>query len=186
MAYLFPMYDSPLMGSKHVGNFDPVVAKTGLPPGLWIKHLLLWWWAVLDSSEPEIHEKQHCLDNQEDQAQKMMLEYQARKEGEERLRRQKEDKDVQMKGIISRLMAVEDELKKDHSEMQAAVDSKQKIIEAQEKRIVSLDAANARLMRALSQLKERYSMLSRNGISPTNPTKLQITEDGEFRNNSNC
>ncbi|KAG5834501.1 hypothetical protein ANANG_G00262180 [Anguilla anguilla] len=41
-----------------------------------------------------------------------------------------------------------------------------------------LDAANARLMSALTQLKERYSMQTRNGISPTNPTKLQITENG--------
>ncbi|OCT65341.1 hypothetical protein XELAEV_18041581mg [Xenopus laevis] len=87
---------------------------------------------------------------------------------------------------LEELMSVEEELKKDHSEMQAAVDSKQKIIDAQEKRIASLDAANARLMSALTQLKERYSMQTRNGISPTNPTKLQITENGEFRNSSNC
>ncbi|XP_077162891.1 disabled homolog 2-interacting protein isoform X3 [Paroedura picta] len=124
---------------------------------------------------------------QEETTQKLMLEYQARlEESEERLRRQQEDKEIQMKGIISRLMSVEEELKKDHAEMQAAVDSKQKIIDAQEKRIASLDAANARLMSALTQLKERYSMQTRNGISPTNPTKLQITENGEFRNSSNC
>ncbi|XP_048414414.1 disabled homolog 2-interacting protein-like isoform X1 [Stegostoma tigrinum] len=141
----------------------------------------------LRASNRKLEEYEVHLKNQEEHAQKMMLEYQARlEEGEERLRRQQDDKEVQMKGIISRLMAVEDELKKDHAEMQAAVDSKQKIIEAQEKRIVSLDAANARLMSALSQLKERYSMQSRNGISPTNPTKLQITENGEFRNSSNC
>uniref|UniRef100_A0A8I6GLM2 DAB2 interacting protein n=1 Tax=Rattus norvegicus TaxID=10116 RepID=A0A8I6GLM2_RAT len=138
-------------------------------------------------STKKLEEYETLFKCQEETTQKLVLEYQARlEEGEERLRRQQEDKDVQMKGIISRLMSVEEELKKDHAEMQAAVDSKQKIIDAQEKRIASLDAANARLMSALTQLKERYSMRARNGVSPTNPTKLQITENGEFRNSSNC
>ncbi|XP_038601938.1 disabled homolog 2-interacting protein isoform X3 [Tachyglossus aculeatus] len=138
-------------------------------------------------SNKKLEEYESRFKCQEETTQKLMLEYQARlEEGEERLRRQQEDKEIQMKGIISRLMSVEEELKKDHAEMQAAVDSKQKIIDAQEKRIASLDAANARLMSALSQLKERYSMQTRNGLSPTNPTKLQITENGEFRNSSNC
>uniref|UniRef100_A0A8B9HXR7 RAS protein activator like 2 n=1 Tax=Astyanax mexicanus TaxID=7994 RepID=A0A8B9HXR7_ASTMX len=54
-----------------------------------------------------------------------------------------------------------------------------------EKRISSLDAANARLMSALTQVKERYSVHNiRNGLSPTNPTKLSITENGEFKNSS--
>lgn len=111
-------------------------------------------------------------------------------------------------------MAVEEELKKDHSDMQAVVDSKQKIIETQvpvspssctclcftchltclvhlsafqEKRIASLDAANTRLMAALTQLKERYGVTSqRNGLSPSNTSSLQITENGEFRNSGNC
>ncbi|XP_024618093.1 disabled homolog 2-interacting protein isoform X5 [Neophocaena asiaeorientalis asiaeorientalis] len=138
-------------------------------------------------STKKLEEYETLFKCQEETTQKLVLEYQARlEEGEERLRRQQEDKDIQMKGIISRLMSVEEELKKDHAEMQAAVDSKQKIIDAQEKRIASLDAANARLMSALTQLKERYSMQARNGISPTNPTKLQITENGEFRNSSSC
>ncbi|XP_051892925.1 LOW QUALITY PROTEIN: DAB2 interacting protein b [Pristis pectinata] len=141
----------------------------------------------LRASNRKLEEYEVHLKNQEEKHKEMMLEYQARlEEGEERLRRQAGGQGCADEGIISRLMAVEDELKKDHAEMQAAVDSKQKIIEAQEKRIVSLDAANARLMSALTQLKERYSMQSRNGISPTNPTKLQITENGEFRNSSNC
>ncbi|KAM8828768.1 disabled homolog 2-interacting protein-like isoform 4-T4 [Spinachia spinachia] len=141
----------------------------------------------LRSSVQKLEEYESRLKGQDEQAQKVLMEYQARlEESEERLRRQQDDKDLQMKGIISRLMSVEEELKKDHSDMQAVVDSKQKIIDAQEKRIASLDAANARLMSALTQLKERYSMQTRNGISPTNPTKLQITENGEFRNSSNC
>ncbi|KAM4720330.1 DAB2 interacting protein b isoform 1-T1 [Anableps anableps] len=141
----------------------------------------------LRASVQKLEEYEARLKGQDEQAQKVLLEYQARlEESEDRLRRQQDDKDLQMKSIISRLMSVEEELKKDHSDMQAVVDSKQKIIDAQEKRIASLDAANARLMSALSQLKERYSMQTRNGISPTNPTKLQITENGEFRNSSNC
>ncbi|XP_076140086.1 DAB2 interacting protein b isoform X2 [Alosa pseudoharengus] len=141
----------------------------------------------LRSSLQKLDEAEQRLKEQEEQAQKMLLQYQSRlHESEDRLRRQQDDKDLQMKGIISRLMSVEEELKKDHSDMQAVIDSKQKIIDAQEKRIASLDAANARLMSALTQLKERYSMQTRNGISPTNPTKLQITENGEFRNSSNC
>uniref|UniRef100_A0A3B3C2W9 DAB2 interacting protein b n=1 Tax=Oryzias melastigma TaxID=30732 RepID=A0A3B3C2W9_ORYME len=141
----------------------------------------------LRASVQKLEEYEARLKGQDEQAQKVLMEYQARlEESEERLRRQQDDKDLQMKSIISRLMSVEEELKKDHSDMQAVVDSKQKIIDAQEKRIASLDAANARLMSALAQLKERYSMQTRNGISPTNPTKLQITENGEFRNSSNC
>ncbi|XP_056288577.1 LOW QUALITY PROTEIN: DAB2 interacting protein b [Pseudoliparis swirei] len=141
----------------------------------------------LRASVQKLEEYESRLKGQDEQAQKVLMEYQARlEESEERLRRQQDDKDLQMKGIISRLMSVEEELKKDHSDMQAVVDSKQKIIDAQEKRIASLDAANARLMSALTQLKERYSLQTRNGISPTNPTKLQITENGEFRNSSNC
>ncbi|CAB1326190.1 unnamed protein product [Coregonus sp. 'balchen'] len=133
-----------------------------------------------------LEEYERRLLAQEQQMQKLLMEYKARLEdSEERLRRQQEEKDNQMKSIICRLIAVEEELKRDHSEMQAVIDAKQKIIDAQEKRISSLDAANSRLMSALTQVKERYSMQNlRNGLSPTNPTKLSITENGEFKNSS--
>ncbi|XP_062271275.1 ras GTPase-activating protein nGAP-like [Scomber scombrus] len=134
-----------------------------------------------------LEEYERRLLAQEQQMQKLLLEYKNRLEdSEERLRRQQEEKDSQMKSIICRLMAVEDELKRDHAEMQAVIEAKQKIIDAQEKRIDSLDAANSRLMVALTQVKERYSVTPnlRNGLSPTNPTKLSITENGEFKNSS--
>ncbi|XP_077570431.1 disabled homolog 2-interacting protein-like [Stigmatopora nigra] len=125
---------------------------------------------------------------QDQQNQRLLQEYQARLEDtESRLRRLQDDKDLQMNSIISRLMAVEEELKKDHSDMQAVVDSKQKIIETQEKRLAHLDATNGRLMAALAQLKERYGVpQQRNGLSPSNTSTLQITENGEFRNSGNC
>ncbi|XP_040911612.1 ras GTPase-activating protein nGAP isoform X4 [Toxotes jaculatrix] len=133
-----------------------------------------------------LEEYERRLLAQEQQMQKLLLEYKNRLEdSEERLRRQQEEKDSQMKGIICRLMAVEEELKRDHAEMQAVIEAKQKIIDAQEKRIGSLDAANSRLMVALTQVKERYSAPNlHNGLSPTNPTKLSITENGEFKNSS--
>ncbi|XP_069578930.1 ras GTPase-activating protein nGAP isoform X2 [Brachyistius frenatus] len=133
-----------------------------------------------------LEEYERRLLAQEQQMQKLLLEYKNRLEdSEERLRRQQEEKDGQMKSIICRLMAVEEELKRDHAEMQAVIEAKQKIIDAQEKRIGSLDAANSRLMLALTQVKERYSAPNlRNGLSPSNPTKLSITENGEFKNSS--
>ncbi|XP_069087652.1 ras GTPase-activating protein nGAP isoform X3 [Pleurodeles waltl] len=139
----------------------------------------------LKVSSRRLEEYERRLLVQEQQMQKLLMEYKSRLEdSEERLRRQQEEKDSQMKSIISRLMAVEEELKKDHAEMQAVIDAKEKIIDAQEKRIVSLDSANTRLMSALTQVKERYSVQVRNGVSPTNPTKLSITENGEFKNSS--
>uniref|UniRef100_A0A8C6PGC9 RAS protein activator like 2 n=1 Tax=Nothobranchius furzeri TaxID=105023 RepID=A0A8C6PGC9_NOTFU len=140
----------------------------------------------LRMSGRRLEEYERRLLVQEQQMQKLLLEYKNRLEdSEERLRRQQEEKDSQMKSIICRLMAVEEELKRDHAEMQAVIEAKQKIIDAQEKRIGSLDAANSRLMAALTQVKERYSAPNiRNGLQPNNPTKLSITENGEFKNSS--
>ncbi|KAL0193298.1 hypothetical protein M9458_011594, partial [Cirrhinus mrigala] len=56
----------------------------------------------LRMSVQRLEEYEARIKGQEEQAQKMLLEYQARlDESEERLRRQQEDKDLQMKGIIS-------------------------------------------------------------------------------------
>ncbi|XP_075792985.1 ras GTPase-activating protein nGAP isoform X5 [Pelodiscus sinensis] len=86
----------------------------------------------LKVSSRRLEEYERRLLVQEQQMQKLLMEYKTRLEdSEDRLRRQQEEKDSQMKSIISRLMAVEEELKKDHAEMQAVIDAKQKIIDAQ-------------------------------------------------------
>ncbi|XP_055084614.1 ras GTPase-activating protein nGAP isoform X2 [Periophthalmus magnuspinnatus] len=120
---------------------------------------------------------------QEQHMHTVLSEYQSRlEESQEQLRRQTQEKDGQMKSVMCRLMAVEEELRRDHAEMQAVIEAKQKIIDAQEKRILSLDAANSRLISALTQVKERYATANlRNGLSPTSPSKLSITESGEFK-----
>ncbi len=57
----------------------------------------------LRMSVQRLEEYEARFKGQEEQAQKMLLEYQARlDESEDRLRRQQDDKDLQMKGIISR------------------------------------------------------------------------------------
>lgn len=114
----------------------------------------------LKVSSRRLEEYERRLLVQEQQMQKLLMEYKSRLEdSEERLRRQQEEKDSQMKSVISRwgsdkelsplhirvcgtrltslmfspsrLIAVEEELKKDHAEMQAVIDAKQKIIDAQ-------------------------------------------------------
>ncbi|CAL1580637.1 unnamed protein product [Knipowitschia caucasica] len=133
-----------------------------------------------------LEEYERRLVAQERQMHTVLSEYQTRlEESQEQLQRQSQEKDGQMKSVMCRLMAVEEELRRDHAEMQAVIEAKQKIIDAQEKRILSLDAANTRLISALTQVKERYSGVSlRNGLCPSSPSKLSITESGEFKSSS--
>lgn len=57
----------------------------------------------LRASVQKLEEYESRLKGQDEQAQKVLMEYQARlEESEERLRRQQDDKDLQMKSIISR------------------------------------------------------------------------------------
>uniref|UniRef100_A0A8C5HYV5 Ras GTPase-activating protein nGAP n=1 Tax=Gouania willdenowi TaxID=441366 RepID=A0A8C5HYV5_GOUWI len=98
----------------------------------------------LRTSGRRLEEYERRLQTQEQQMQKLLLEYKNRLEdSEERLRRQQEEKDSQMKSIICRLMAVEEELKRDHAEMQAVIEAKQKIIDAQVQTCQSASALTA-------------------------------------------
>ncbi|XP_066906311.1 ras GTPase-activating protein raskol isoform X4 [Halyomorpha halys] len=80
-----------------------------------------------------------------------------------------------MKGIISRLMAVEDELRREQRKMSDTLSHKQRVIEAQEHRIAALDATNSRLLAALAQLKERYQA-AESLASPSQRLLSSLTE----------
>lgn len=140
----------------------------------------------LQMSNRKLEEYERRLMSQEEQTGKILREYQTRlDESETRLRRQQEEKDNQIKGIINRLMVVEDELRKDHANMQEAIDAKQRIIDVQERQLSTMGATNSRLMSTLTHMKDQCSETQLNGVTSSHPPpRLQITENGEFRNAS--
>lgn len=102
LGWLFPARPLPTL---HRAQADEAVSLS------WVlaRGLLPSWQdlAVLQDklriSTKKLEEYETLFKCQEETTQKLVLEYQARlEEGEERLRRQQEDKDIQMKGIISR------------------------------------------------------------------------------------
>lgn len=110
---------------------------------------------LLDAQERLQHAELRLLDH-ESETHLLMDEWRCRlSESEEKMRRQQEEKDLQMKTIIGRLQTIEEELKREHAEMSSAVEHKQQVIEVQEQRIRTLDQANGKLLQALQELKGR-------------------------------
>ncbi|XP_029440235.1 ras/Rap GTPase-activating protein SynGAP isoform X4 [Rhinatrema bivittatum] len=129
-------------------------------------------------SNQKLEEYEKRLFTQEEQTNKMLFQYQVRLEqSEKRLRQQQVEKDTQIKSIINRLMLVEEEIRKDHT--QDPIDPKRRLIDAQERQLSSMGAANPRLTTSMMTQPPWNGMMS---AHPPLPPRLQITENGEFRN----
>uniref|UniRef100_T1IJS3 Serine/threonine-protein phosphatase 1 regulatory subunit 10 n=1 Tax=Strigamia maritima TaxID=126957 RepID=T1IJS3_STRMM len=66
-----------------------------------------------------------------------------------------QQRDEEMRNVITRLVKVEEKLRREQSEMQEILDEKQRTIENQERQIITLDVENSQLKMALYQLKEQ-------------------------------
>ncbi|XP_071801964.1 uncharacterized protein [Asterias amurensis] len=141
----------------------------------------------LEKMSAQLEETQQRLDEEEKRADLAIAEMKVEvEESQIELRIQHDEKDKQIKDIITRLVTVEEELKKEQEEMVAVVSAKQKIIDAQEQRIQSLDEANVRLMRALDQLKERYQLTRRTKSSSDIRTTSKLTPLNGSLRSTNC
>ncbi|GAV02560.1 hypothetical protein RvY_13106-2 [Ramazzottius varieornatus] len=138
----------------------------------------------LQALQVKLQEAERKLSNQEQTTEKVILDWKAQIEaGEERVKKEQIEKDLQMKSIVVRLISVEEELRREQSELMGMMRAKQKVIEAQEKKIESLNSANQRLVATLAQLKESSPLRTRNGAtgggrtSPyPNPTSGRMPE----------
>ena len=102
---------------------------------------------------------------------------------QQRLQRQQEEKDDQMKNIVARLVTVEEELRREQSEMHDELADKVKIIQNQERQITTLDGANQRLLNVLGHFRngEEEEEASReeadSPMTPTSPPPTQMDTD---------
>ncbi|XP_057196329.1 synaptic Ras GTPase activating protein 1b isoform X3 [Triplophysa rosa] len=118
-------------------------------------------------SHRKLEDYEKRLLSQEQQTNKMLLQYQSRlDQSERRLRQQQMEKDNQIKGIIDRLMAVEDELRGG-----VVPEHKPRMFADQEKQLSSLGSADPRVSFG-------REMTSAFGASPSENFSAQSPENG--------
>ena len=93
-------------------------------------------------------------------------------EAEERMRKQRRQRDKELGEITSQLLFFEGQLKKEQSEIKSMIAEKNKIIDTQRKKILELTAANNKLAEAMAKIKQQLQlqMLSGSGMLSPRPT----------------
>jgi RAS protein activator-like 2 len=81
---------------------------------------------------------------------------------EEKLRREQDLKDKELRAVYERLGNVEQQLRDQQTEMEGTMKAKNVIIQAQEQRIKSLNTDYNKLLEALNQLQRTPSVKSMN------------------------
>ncbi|XP_053092673.1 ras/Rap GTPase-activating protein SynGAP isoform X2 [Pangasianodon hypophthalmus] len=139
-------------------------------------------------SHRKLEEYERRLHSQEQQTNKILLQYQSRlDDSERRLRQQQLEKDSQIKGIISRLMAVEDELRGS-----GVSDLKSRIFTGEDDPYSSLGSVEQSMVPGgegvlpLNPISALSSTTSSpwNGALPPLPPHLHISQNGDLRGNT--
>lgn len=103
---------------------------------------------------------------------------------EAHLQRQVDEKEQQLKNIISRLLSVEEDVRKEQAELKAIVKAKEKVIEMQDKRIRTLESINAKTISVLNDFRARYSPKSSNKHESHNPLNYSDSTNDNSETNS--
>ncbi|XP_027019293.1 ras/Rap GTPase-activating protein SynGAP isoform X2 [Tachysurus fulvidraco] len=138
-------------------------------------------------SHRKLEEYERRLHSQEQQTNKILLQYQSRlDDSERRLRQQQLEKDSQIKGIINRLMAVEDELRGSGES-----DLKSRIFTGEDDPYSSLGSVEQSMaggegVLPLNPMSALSSTTSSpwNGALPPLPPHLHISQNGDLRGNT--
>ena len=110
----------------------------------------------LEDTKLRLFEKQRELNEERATMKRRQLEV------EEKLRREQDSKDKELRSVYERLANVEQQLRDQQTEMEGTLKAKNVIIQAQEQRIKSLNTDYNKLLEALNQLQKTPSVKSMN------------------------